>query len=95
MKMSNKVYDILKKVVTIYLPALGTFVLTVSLIWGLPYGEAIGATLEALALLIGTCIGISSAKYNKEQEDELKDELNELNELEDEETEKEEESDNE
>ena len=81
MKMSNKVYDILKNVVTIYLPALGTFILTISLIWGLPYGEAIGATLDALALLIGTCIGISSANYHKEQDETV--------------TENEEESDNE
>ena len=63
MKLSNKAYDILKQIVSIWLPALATLVLAVCNIWGLPYGEAIAGTITALATCIGTIIGISSRNY--------------------------------
>lgn len=62
--MSNKTYDILKYVVTIVLPALTTLWLTLASIWGLPYGEPIGATMGAITVFLGALIGVSSAKYN-------------------------------
>ena len=68
MKLSNKVYDILKWVALIVLPALATFCSVLSGIWGLPFGEQIPATLTAIGLLVGTLIGISTAKYKKESE---------------------------
>ena len=36
MKMSNKVYDILKYIALILLPALGTFYFAIANIWQLP-----------------------------------------------------------
>ena len=68
MKLSNKVYDILKWVALIVLPALATFYSVLSGIWGFPFGEQIPATLTAIGLLVGTLIGISTAKYKKESE---------------------------
>ena len=65
MKMSNKVYDILKWVALIALDAIGLFYKTLATIWGLPLGDEILATCAALSLLIGTLIGVSSAQYNK------------------------------
>ena len=65
MKLSNKVYDILKWVALIALDAVGLFYSTISLIWGLPYGDQVLATCAALSLLIGTLIGVSSAQYKK------------------------------
>ncbi len=62
--MSNRTYDILKYVVTIVLPALTTLWLTLASIWGLPYGEPIGATMGAITVFLGALIGVSSAKYN-------------------------------
>lgn len=61
--MSNKAYDILKYVVTIFLPAITTLWLTLASIWHFPYAEPIGATLGAITVFLGALIGISSAKY--------------------------------
>lgn len=62
-RMSNKLYDILKTVCTIILPALATLYATLSGIWGLPYAEQIVGTITAVDLCIGAIIGISSANY--------------------------------
>lgn len=71
MRLSNKTYDILKYVVTIFLPALTTLWLTVASIWHIPYGEPIGATMGAITVFLGALIGISSKNYNSSLEDEL------------------------
>lgn len=65
MKMSNKVYDILKWIALIALDAFGLFYSTMSSIWGLPFGDQILATCAALSLLLGTLIGVTSTQYNK------------------------------
>lgn len=63
--MNNKVYDILKFIATIVLPALGTLYFALSSIWGLPYGEQIVGTITAVDAFLGALLGISSASYNK------------------------------
>ena len=40
MKMTNKVYDILKWIAQYFLPAIGTLYFALAGIWGLPYGRA-------------------------------------------------------
>lgn len=73
MKLSNKVYDVLKYIVTIGLPAVTTLWLTLASIWGFPFAEPIGATLGAVTVFLGALLGISSAKYkalNEVQADE-------------------------
>ena len=66
MKMSNKIYDILKYIAQIVLPALATFYFALSQIWGLPYGEEIVGTISAIDVLLGALLGISTMQYNKE-----------------------------
>ena len=61
--MSNNVYDKLKFIALVLLPALATLWLTVSTIWGLPYGEAIAGTITAIDAFLGACLGISSKRY--------------------------------
>lgn len=68
MKMSNKVYDVLKYVTQIGLPALGTLYFTLSNIWGFPYAEEVVGTISAIVTFLGILLGISSAKYKKESE---------------------------
>ena len=63
--MSNKVYDILKNITQIILPALGTFYFTLAGIWGFPYAEQIVGTITALVTCLGVILKIESAKYNK------------------------------
>lgn len=66
MKMSNKVYDILKFIAQIVLPAAATLYVTIAGIWGLPYGDQISGTVMAIDLFLGALLGISSSQYKKE-----------------------------
>lgn len=66
--MSNKTYDTLKNISMVILPALATLWLTLAGIWGLPYGEAIAASITALATFLGALLKVSSIQYNKAQE---------------------------
>ena len=68
MKMSNKTYDILKDIALYVMPALATLILTLGGIWGIPYAEAIAATITALDTFLGAILKISSNNYAKEQE---------------------------
>lgn len=65
MKMNNKVYDILKWVTTIILPAIGTLYFALAGIWGLPYGEQVVGTITAFVTFFGVVLGISSNTYYK------------------------------
>ncbi|MEE0929578.1 MAG: phage holin [Acutalibacteraceae bacterium] len=61
--MSNKVYDVLKWIAQILLPAFGTLYFALAGIWGFPYGEEIVGTITAVDTFLGVCLGISSANY--------------------------------
>lgn len=63
--MSNKLYDILKYVAQIVLPALATLYFALSKIWGLPYGEEIVGTISAIDVFLGALLGISTKMYLK------------------------------
>ena len=63
--MNDKVYDILKWVAIIVLPALSTLVAGVFPIWGLPYGQEIAQTITAIATFLGAVLMISNVKYLK------------------------------
>ena len=66
MKLSNKLYDDLKWIAQILLPALATLYFALSKIWGLPYGEEIVGTISAIDVFLGALLGLSTAKYYKE-----------------------------
>lgn len=66
MKMSNKVYDILKAIAQIILPGIGTLYFALASIWKLPFGEEIVGTITAIDTFLGALLGISTANYNKE-----------------------------
>ena len=65
MQMSNKTYDTLKYIALYVLPALATLILTLGGIWGIPYAEAIAATITALDTFLGAILGISAKKYSE------------------------------
>jgi hypothetical protein len=67
MKMTNEMYDRLKWIAQLLLPALATLYFALSGIWGLPYGEQVVGTLTAIDTFLGVILGISSSQYNKEQ----------------------------
>lgn len=63
--MSNKLYDALKYVAQIVLPAIATLYFALAQIWGLPYGEEIVGTITAIDCFLGALLGISSVQYKK------------------------------
>lgn len=65
MKMSNKVFDFLKWIAILFLPALATLVAVVFKIWNLPYGPEISATITAVATFLGAILGVSHIQYKK------------------------------
>ena len=67
MILSNKLYDILKWVAQIALPALGTLYFGLSQIWGLPYGEQIIGTIAVIDTFLGALLGVSTANYRKQE----------------------------
>jgi len=62
--MSNKVYDILKWIAQILLPAVATLYFALAQIWGFPYAEQIVGTITAIDAFLGVILGISTSKYN-------------------------------
>ena len=67
MKISNKVYDVLKWIAQYLLPALGTLYFALSTIWGFPYGEQVVGTITAIDAFLGAILGLSSATYDKSE----------------------------
>ena len=67
MKLSDKVYDILKWIVMVVIPAVTTAYVGLSSIWGWPYANAIAKTSAVVCTLLGALLGISTAQYNKDQ----------------------------
>lgn len=65
MIIKNKVYDILKWVAMIVLPALATLYLGLSDVWGLPYGGEISTTITLVNTFLGAVLMISNTQYKK------------------------------
>lgn len=64
--ISNKLYDVLKWLVLIVIPALTTFYAVLDNIFGWGYAETVTTISAAACTCIGAIIGISTAQYNKE-----------------------------
>ena len=65
MKMSSKVYDTLKWIALVVLPAIATLYVTLAGIWNLPNGEQVVGTIAAVETFLGAVLQISSAQYKK------------------------------
>ena len=63
--MKNEVYDLLKKIALVVLPALATLIITIFEIWDIPFGQQIGATITAVDTALGVLLGISNYNYNR------------------------------
>ena len=74
MKLPQKLYEILRWVTWIVLPAIATLIsaLNAAWNWGLPI-DAILSTFAAVETFIGVVLGI--AKYSNDKEEALKDEM--------------------
>ena len=63
--VNDKIYNILKWIAMIVLPAIGTLYSALAGIWGFPYGDQIVGTILAVDTFLGAILGISSSTYNK------------------------------
>ena len=67
MTVPNKVYDVLKWIAQLLLPALGALYFGLAQIWGFPFGEEIVGSIAIVDTFLGAIIGISSVNYNKDK----------------------------
>ena len=66
MMLSDKVYSCLKWIALIFLPALAVLASAIMPLYGLgAYTETVVITINAVAVFIGTLIGVSQISYNK------------------------------
>ena len=63
MSLSSKLYDVLKPVALIYLPALATLYFVIAGIWGIPDSNNVVGTLSAIDVFLGGVLGVSSSSY--------------------------------
>lgn len=67
MKLSNNIYNILKWITLVVIPALTTAYVGLSAVWGWPYATEIAKTSAVVCTLLGALLGISTASYYKDE----------------------------
>lgn len=70
MLLPDKVYDVLKWLVVIVLPAFASLWAGLAKIWSLPYPTEIPATVAVVCTFLGAVLCISTAQYNKDNQGE-------------------------
>lgn len=70
MQLSGKVYTYLKWATLILIPACTTAYVGLSAIWGWPYATEVAKTSAVCCTLLGSLLGISTAQYYQNGEDE-------------------------
>lgn len=70
--MSNRLYDILKWICVILLPACATLIFSLGQIFEWGWAGIVVGVIEAVDFFIGALIGVSTAQYNKVKKDEDK-----------------------
>ena len=67
---SNKIYDVLKWVALVLLPALAVLYGALAKEWNFPYPSEIVYTITAIDTFLGAVLGISNINYNNKKVDE-------------------------
>ena len=70
MKLNDKLYDILKWITMIVIPALATAYVGLAAVWAWPYADEVAKSAAVVCTLLGALLGISTAEYNKGNSDE-------------------------
>lgn len=65
--ITGKLYDRLKFLAQIALPAVATLYLTVASIWNLPSAQEVAATIVAFDTFLGILLQLSSSAYAKSE----------------------------
>src|SRR3954468_3038644 len=67
MKLTNKQYNFIKYLITIALPAFGTFYFTIAQIWDFERVPGVNGTISAICTFLGLLIVYSSKQYNQSE----------------------------
>lgn len=68
MKMPSKLFDVLKWIVMVAIPACTTAFVGLDSVFGWGYGEIVAKVSAIVCTLLGTLLGLSSITYYKGQE---------------------------
>lgn len=61
----NKVYDVIKWILLVVVPALNVLLTGLCALYGWTWGPIVVGTIDLVAVFFGTILGIGSAKYQK------------------------------
>lgn len=64
LELHNRVYDVLKWLALIALPAAGVLYAALAAVWGWPLAAEVSETVNAVVAFLGVLIGVSTASYN-------------------------------
>lgn len=62
---SSKIYDYLKFIAQVGLPALGSLYFSLASLWGLPSAEEVVGTVVVVDTFLGVLLSIDTQTYNK------------------------------
>ena len=65
-RLKDSVYNFLKWICLIVLPALSVLYGTLAGIWNFPFATQIPLTIDSIDVFLGALIGVSQINYNKE-----------------------------
>ena len=65
-QLNDRVYDALKWLCLIALPASAVLYTALAGLWGLPCAQEVSGTLAAVGAFLGALLGVSSAGYGKD-----------------------------
>lgn len=68
MQLSNKQYNFIKWLITIFLPAVGALYFALAQAWDLHQYTGINGTINAIIAFLGLLIGYSTRQYNKTEQ---------------------------
>lgn len=66
--ITGKLYDYLKWLTQVVLPAVGTLYVALAALWSLPAALEVSGTILAIDAFLGVLLGISQVNYNKQIE---------------------------
>lgn len=66
MQLPDKVYDVLKWITMIVIPAFATAYVGLAAVWGWPFADEVAKTATVICTLLGALLGISTAQFNKD-----------------------------
>ena len=68
MRIPDKVYDVLKWVVMVMIPAMTTAYVGLAAVWGWPLAEPVAKTSAIICTLLGALLGVSTIQYHLDKQ---------------------------